>query len=473
MLLDETTQRKVCSSCMSDSIRSRIRSRLANLLQAELTEDNTLRCKESSNLEFKESFNLGSASKYIRTMIAFANNEGGYIVFGIEPDIHRIIGVNRRRIIAFDPEEMESILKDYVEPALTWHCGYIDIAEASVWYIYTEKAHEKPVMVKKGSGSSLKMGEIYYRYEGQTRVVQYSELRQIIDERLERERNAWIQLIQRISKAGPTNVGILDTISGKLYGDNVTYLIDESLTKKLKFIQKGSFSEVEGEPTLRLVGDVTKAPTTELISQQKIPEGIHVNSLIEVFLTEKELNEQVARIYLKESARQNTHVLPVHYFIKKSDLSASEAADLIDKSPGPFKKNRTKIIKRIIGEKMIEKIGREPRLAYLPVIDESFDLAKQLRESPRPLEAREVLVSVLKQNPSIIMGSISSVPLVRLCEAVTHIGLEDLRRNRTEIFSVFVQIFQSQYDEMNGNNSSYFRQAVAYIDQKLYKENDN
>lgn len=450
-----------------------IRRRLATLLQAELTEDNTLKCKESSTLEFKESFNLGHASKYIRTMIAFANNQGGYIVFGVEPDFHQIIGVNRKKITAFDPERLTSKLKDYVEPAPIWHSDYIDISGASVWYIYTEKADEKPVMVKKGDGSSLRMGEIYFRYEGQTSVVQYSELRQIIDERLDRERNAWKQLIQRISNAGPTNVGILDTISGKLYGDNVTYLIDESLVKQLKFIQKGRFSEIEGEPTLRLVGNVFEATRTELISQQKVPEGIHVSNLIEVFLEEKELEKHVARIYLKESACQNTHVLPVHYFIKKSDLSANEAASLVGEITGSFKENRNKIIKRIIGNKMIEKIGSKPRLDHLPVIDESFDLVRQLRENARPQEAREVLVAVLKQNPSIIMGSISSVPIVRICEAVTHVEVGDLRRNQTEIFSVFLKIFESQYDRMNGYDSSRFRQAVAYIDQKLYTEHDN
>ncbi len=39
--------------------------------------------RESSQLEFKLSFDLRSGPEYARSMAAFANNEGGYLVFGV------------------------------------------------------------------------------------------------------------------------------------------------------------------------------------------------------------------------------------------------------------------------------------------------------------------------------------------------------------------------------------------------------
>ena len=42
-----------------------------------------VKSRERNNLEYKESFGLSSWAKYAKTMAAFANNQGGYILFGI------------------------------------------------------------------------------------------------------------------------------------------------------------------------------------------------------------------------------------------------------------------------------------------------------------------------------------------------------------------------------------------------------
>ena len=40
-----------------------------------------VKSRERNNLEYKESFGLSSWAKYAKTMAAFANNQGGYILF--------------------------------------------------------------------------------------------------------------------------------------------------------------------------------------------------------------------------------------------------------------------------------------------------------------------------------------------------------------------------------------------------------
>ena len=42
--------------------------------------------RESTTLEFKESFGWASMHKYAKTMAAFANTQGGYIIFGVKID---------------------------------------------------------------------------------------------------------------------------------------------------------------------------------------------------------------------------------------------------------------------------------------------------------------------------------------------------------------------------------------------------
>ncbi len=57
------------------------------------TSTGNLRSRESNTVEFKQSFNKGSVAAYAKTMAAFANNSGGYIIFGITDTPRRIIGL--------------------------------------------------------------------------------------------------------------------------------------------------------------------------------------------------------------------------------------------------------------------------------------------------------------------------------------------------------------------------------------------
>lgn len=51
------------------------------------------RSRESARVEFKESFNKGNTAKYANTMAAFANNNGGYIIFGVKDAPRFVIGL--------------------------------------------------------------------------------------------------------------------------------------------------------------------------------------------------------------------------------------------------------------------------------------------------------------------------------------------------------------------------------------------
>lgn len=54
------------------------------LLRLDRSSPGRLVSRENSRLEYKETFNWGSRAKYAKTMAAFANNDGGFIVFGVK-----------------------------------------------------------------------------------------------------------------------------------------------------------------------------------------------------------------------------------------------------------------------------------------------------------------------------------------------------------------------------------------------------
>lgn len=46
--------------------------------------DGCLYHRESQTLEFKEAFNFAGLAEYFRDFAAFANNKGGWLIFGVK-----------------------------------------------------------------------------------------------------------------------------------------------------------------------------------------------------------------------------------------------------------------------------------------------------------------------------------------------------------------------------------------------------
>ncbi|ABR30948.1 hypothetical protein SU69_05550 [Thermosipho melanesiensis] len=224
-----------------------------------------LRHRESSTLEFKEKFGFGSIEHYAKTMAAFANNKGGYIIFGIKDSPRLLVGINRKKFNEISQEKLTGFLIEYFSPEIKWEMGIVDIGEKSFGYIFVNESLEKPVICRKAK-EKLKSGEIYYRYRGQTRKIEFSELRKIIEEYRERERQYWMKLIERIAKIGPTNIALVDLLNGSIETTRISgkqLVIDKSLlnelAEKINFIEKGHFVETSGETALKVVGEIQVA----------------------------------------------------------------------------------------------------------------------------------------------------------------------------------------------------------------------
>ena len=444
----------------------KLENSLGEILRLRPNTTNLLVNRESSQLEYKQTFQPRSLSQYVRTMLAFANNGGGYIVFGVEDNPRRLCGVNES-FEQFDPATLSSFLRDHANPELNWEDGTILLEETKLGFLFTHEALNKPVITNKEKHPDLKGGSIYYRYRGQTTFIQYAELRRITDERLDRERKAWMRNIQFIQQAGPTNVGILDTVDGKLHGPVATFLIDEDLLEKIKFIRQGSFSEKTGDPTLRLVGDVHTIDGE--VAKIPVKEGIHFDDFLTIFLQEKHLEPDEARNFVKETAHQNTFNVPVHYFVSLARLSNAEAGLIVKSENGSsLRKTREVLAERLSNRNRIVRIGTCTPAMNGSVPHTCQDLIDAVNSELKVAEKRSVLVAVLSSDPKIVKEAIGFLPVVRLCEALTHIDESKLRRHKSGIFSVALALFQRRYEGMTSNERSTFRKSMAYLDQQLY-----
>ncbi|MDL1971311.1 MAG: putative DNA binding domain-containing protein [Candidatus Desulfofervidaceae bacterium] len=226
-----------------------------------------LRHRESSTIEFKENFNFSNMPKHSKTMAAFANNRGGYIIFGVKDSPRKLIGINKEKFDNIKQERISTFLIDHFDPEIKWDMGIVENEEKYFGYIYIYESEEKPIICKKNAGNNdIQSGEIYFRYRGQSRKIGFSELKKIIDEFREKERKMWMSHIERIARIGPSNVAILDMLSGDLHVKEIEgaklvmdrNLIDE-LRDKVRFVEEGKFSKTEGEPTLKIVGEIQTA----------------------------------------------------------------------------------------------------------------------------------------------------------------------------------------------------------------------
>ena len=185
-------------------------------LLSDIDENGYLKHRESTTIEFKESFNLRNLPKYAKTMAAFANNRGGYLIFGIKDSPRLLKGINKEKFDQIKQEKITEFLLEHFSPEIRWGMNTIQIKDKYFGFIYVFEADEKPIICKKDKENILKSGEIYYRYRGQSRKIQYSELKKIIQEYREKERKQWMQLIEKIAQTGPKNIALVDLLHGSI-----------------------------------------------------------------------------------------------------------------------------------------------------------------------------------------------------------------------------------------------------------------
>lgn len=278
--------------------------------------------REGQKLEFKGQFNLAGLANYFRGFAAFANNRGGYLIYGVKDSPRIPIGLKKSSIEQFnkiDPEKISGYLLKIFSSDIVWEQATVKIDGKIFGVFYIHEGSAKPIIAKKDEGKDqiIKNGEVYYRYGGRSQKIQYAELESIINKRIEQNNRQWLDLMAKIGQAGPQNAAILDTEKALIEKDDSRILVlDEGLAKKLKVVKEGQFSEKEGTATLKLVSDVVPIGKVEVI--KTIKEG-----LTKAYpLSAMELSNEVQKIL--PNAKQNDiwRVIKDNEMKTNSDYSA-------------------------------------------------------------------------------------------------------------------------------------------------------
>lgn len=262
-----------------------------------VTASGNLKSRESNTVEFKESFNKNSTAKYAKTMTAYANNRGGYIIFGVKDNPREVVGLKNNNFENLSQEQFTDAVNSLFAPAIDWECGTfviltekeitgsggeteIKVIEKEIGWLYTAEAENKPIIAQKtDSGEKISSGDVFYRYRARSEKIKYAEMSRLVEERAAKEREGLLKLFEAIRKSGTANLGIVNYSNGKIttpYGVDVAFdrkLVAQVL-KKAKFIKEGSFDETIGIPVIKVTGNIDLAeevPVLELDPDKAYP----------------------------------------------------------------------------------------------------------------------------------------------------------------------------------------------------------
>ncbi len=322
--------------------------------------------REGQELEFKEQFNFAGLADYFKDFVAFANNKGGYLVFGVKDRPRVLIGLTKKSIEQFekiDPEKISGFLLEIFSSDIHWDRALVtmDGKTFGVFKIYV--ASTKPVIARKDEGrdQTIKNGDIYYRYGGRTQKILSAELENIINKRIERNNKQWLDLMSKIATAGPHNAAVLDTEKSLIEKDDRRiFVLDDSLAKKLKFIKEGQFVEKEGAKTLKLIGDVVPVDKVEVVKRVKehITKLYPLSAMELVDEVKKKVPEaginQIWNVIRENKIKENPDYSVYNFRNKKHEDQYKETGLVPTATPSIYNYNAVDFIVKILSDNIEE-----------------------------------------------------------------------------------------------------------------------
>ena len=249
--------------------------------------------RESSTLEFKRSFDWNSKNEYAKSIAAFANNQGGFLVFGVENNPRELIGLQNRNFEDLDEARITAYLNGAFSPEIMFEKFIVSVKGKPIGVLRVYLSVNKPVVCIRQDGV-VREAEIYYRYNASSEKIKYPELRRMLEEIVGKERESWMRLIQETARIGPEGAQIIDTSKGIVeVGKGKTLVIDEKLVPQLKFVKEGKIGR-KGAPVLKLIGDIRPAQIVGVSKKVRITDD---PSAPEVRLSEEDIRDKYPLTY--------------------------------------------------------------------------------------------------------------------------------------------------------------------------------
>lgn len=428
---------------------------LKNIFRTSEMDPSRIVNREGTKMEFKESYNHGNMAQYFKAMAAFANNSGGYIIFGVGDNPRRLVGLKDKSLAQFEGLKVEDLTKnllDYFSPEIKWEHRTFEYLDMSFGVIYVHELLRKPCICKKRHDAndnkySLKEGDIYYRYGGRSERIHYEELMAIIEKGRKDEEKQWLEFMKKAARIGVESAALLDLNTGQLSGNSGSVFIDRDLLDKISFIQEGKIVEENGSPVFRIIGDVTPISPGKIIvkeSTKTVVLAIEPSDIIRAFLQNLTVDEPLK--YVKRICSASSANYPIYFFLQQAHATIQDALSLVDGTT-----SRSNAKKKLI-ERLKGKIICQTRMPRLTTIS-----AKQKVEYYHHW--------ITETMPEIIEN-------INYCmNSILYLSKQEIIDHRQYICSIVLDLFGKEYEMASSNIATNMRIAICRIDEALYLEN--
>jgi len=127
---------------------------------------------ESDTLEFKREF-PDKEKNVLKTIVAFANGEGGSVAVGIDDETLEVVGVNEDEIFRIK-DKISNSISDNIEPQIVPRISYERIEDKTVIIINIPKGQNTPYCIK-----SEGLDGVYIRVDATTRVAERNKIQEL------------------------------------------------------------------------------------------------------------------------------------------------------------------------------------------------------------------------------------------------------------------------------------------------------
>lgn len=397
--------------------------------------DGSLYKRESTALEFKENFDWdvrASRVKYLKTIAAFANKLGGYIVFGVTDSPRTLKGLTKP-FMQIDDAQINQFFNQFLSPTPEFEREEIEVNGNTFGFIYVHSAENKPIVCVKDYDKIMSESSIYYRYSGQSCVIKSGDLMNLLENTKQKEADKWMRIFTKVATVGVSNAGIFDTATGKLSTTKGNqFILDEKLLKRVKVLDKYSEQE-KGAEAVRIVGEIDKSGT--IINRSF---AIHDEDIINGFLTDQRISD--SKEYVQAMCYQSSGYMPMYYYKNLTSLDSEGILKLI-KSSKTKSQAKKKLIKRIDNDNAIADLNNKFTMDSTTSIR-----MKRLKYYQSLLNMEDVEFNTPGETK-------------RLLEAICN--LEKDGYNSRYIKNILKQVYNKFFDS---NNSSFIRKTICYID---------
>lgn len=402
-------------------------------------EDNILKRRESHCIEFKGKFDWKSEkarSNYCKSLCAFSNNKGGALIFGVEDQPHKIVGIENFEDV--DDADITNYINEIFTPGIHFERKTYEFRGVTIGILYAFKNKNRPIICNKDS-SKTNSSDIYYRYGAKSTKIKAGDLIKLIEEVRREESDRWMKLLDNIGKIGIENTHLLNSSSGEIVSENNTFLLDEKLLDQIKIVDRYSIQE-DGQPAVKIIGDIP-----ELARVIKTNTNIYEEDIYKSYLLEERLvNDEDL---LKFICQKNTPYYPFYFLCKRMDLDEQQSIKFLEEIK----------IRGAIRQSLIERLKNDKKSKNYK---NRFSLNNRSTYGPK----RQEYLDKIKVSENFELDNEEDSK--RVLESI--FSLENGQFEFDFIKKKLYSIFEDYYPfKINGLNY-LFRDAITYLD---YLEN--